>query len=258
DGLDHDGVGAAVDQALDRLAVGSAQLVEAGVAEAGIVDVRADRGGAAGRAEHADHEARPARGLLHLVAGLARQGRASLVELVDQVLEVVVGLADRGGVEGVGLDQVGAGLKVGAVDAFDDLGTGEQQQVVVALEVVAAARAVALVRGMVLAVVALGEALAAVVGLAKAMALDHRAHRAVDEQHAFAKAAIEQGDSVWMQTGKGAGHGRSQGFWAISEISSKCGGRRSRVTVSRLVTTSPDFSANRRSSLAVKPRLTWP
>src|SRR5690606_40756065 len=37
-------------QALDRLAVGRAQLVEAGVAEAGVVDVRADRGGAAGSA----------------------------------------------------------------------------------------------------------------------------------------------------------------------------------------------------------------
>jgi hypothetical protein len=39
DGLDHEGVGAAVDQALDGFAVGVAQLVEAGVAEARIVDV---------------------------------------------------------------------------------------------------------------------------------------------------------------------------------------------------------------------------
>jgi hypothetical protein len=52
DGLDHEDVGAAVDQALDGFAVGVAQLVEADVAEARIVHVRADRGGAAGGAEH--------------------------------------------------------------------------------------------------------------------------------------------------------------------------------------------------------------
>ncbi|KAG0923682.1 hypothetical protein G6F31_019409 [Rhizopus arrhizus] len=57
DGFDHQRVGATVDQALDRFAVGVAQFVEAGVAEAGIVDVGADGSGAACRADHPDDEA---------------------------------------------------------------------------------------------------------------------------------------------------------------------------------------------------------
>ena len=48
------------------------------------------------------------------IAGGARQPRAFAVQLVHQVLQVVVGLRDRGRVEGVGLDQVGAGFEVGA------------------------------------------------------------------------------------------------------------------------------------------------
>src|SRR3546814_10648444 len=79
------------------------QLVGAGVAEARGVDVGADRGGAAGRAEHADHEAGLAGRLLPGgIAAFAGDARAFRVEFVDQVLQVVVGLADRGGIEGVG------------------------------------------------------------------------------------------------------------------------------------------------------------
>mgnify|MGYP002652754737 CR=1 FL=1 len=47
------------------------------------------------------------------------------------------------------------------------------------------------------------------------------------------------------------------GLSAISEMTSKCGGRFSRVTVSRLVTSSPAFSAKRRSSLARSITETW-
>lgn len=47
-------------------------------------------------------------------------------------------------------------------------------------------------------------------------------------------------------------------FRAISEITSKCGGRFSRVTTSQTRTLSPAFSAYRRSSRGVKPRLTCP
>ena len=50
DGLDQQQVGAAVEQAVDLLAIGVAQLVEGDGAEAGIVDVGRDRGGAVGRA----------------------------------------------------------------------------------------------------------------------------------------------------------------------------------------------------------------
>ena len=59
-GLDHQHVGAAVDQAVGGFAIGHAQFVEGDRAEARAVHVGAQRGGAAGRAEHADDEARTA------------------------------------------------------------------------------------------------------------------------------------------------------------------------------------------------------
>src|SRR5204862_3333631 len=71
--------------------------------------------------------------------------------------------------EGVGLDDVGAGAQVGFVDRLDDLGPRQLEQVAVALEALR----------MVL------EALAAVVGLAELVALDHRAHRAVEDDDPF-------------------------------------------------------------------------
>jgi hypothetical protein len=51
------------------------------------------------------------------------------------VFETVVGLRHRRAVEGVGLDDVAAGLEVLVVDVTDDLGLGEHQQVIVAAQV---------------------------------------------------------------------------------------------------------------------------
>jgi len=50
----------------------------------------------------------------------------------------------------------------------------------------------------------------------------------------------------------------AHGFFAINEITSKCGGRFSRVTVSVLCSASPALSTNFFSSLSLKPRLAWP
>src|SRR5690606_33382372 len=170
-------------------------------------------------------------------AGLARQPRALAVELPGQLLHAVVGERDRGGVEGIGLDQVGAGVEVGGVDRRDDLRPGQRQQVVVAALVVAG----------------IGEALAAVVGLLQPVALDHGAHGAVEHQDAAGEGRFERGDAVGVEPGK-----RGHGLRPINEMTSKWGGRRSRVTVPADSTSSPAFSTKRRSSLAVKPRLAWP
>ena len=102
-------------------------------------------------------------------ARLAREPRAFAVELVDDRLEAVVGLGDRGGREGVGLDDVGAGAEIVQVDVADRVGLGQDEQVVVALEV--------------LAVVA--EALAAEVGLRQLERLDLGPHGAVEHQDAL-------------------------------------------------------------------------
>src|SRR5690606_29617501 len=110
------------------------------------------------------------------------------------------------------------------------------------------------VAGRLQAVETFGEAFAAVVGFLQAMALDHRAHCTVDHEDAFGERRFERGDAVGMQPGKGrhlhvllkgpAVAGGLHGFFAISEITSKCGGRFSRVTVSDVCTDSPALSAN--------------
>ncbi len=95
DGLDQQEVGAAVDQPLDLLGIGLAQLVEGDGAEAGIGHVGRDRGGAVGRPDRAGDEARAAVLALRDVGGRAREPRALEVELVGDARHAVVGLRDR-------------------------------------------------------------------------------------------------------------------------------------------------------------------
>ena len=101
---------------------------------------------------------------------VARRGRGA-VQLARQRLHAVVGQRDRGRVEGVGLDDVGAGREVLRVDVADQPRLREREQVVVAAQL---ARPVA-------------EARAAVVLLGKPRALDHGAHGAVQQQDALAQ-----------------------------------------------------------------------
>ena len=136
DGLDQQQVDAAVDQRGHRFGVGGHQLVEADVAKARIVDVGRDRGGAVGRTEHAGDEARLLRRFrCPGVGAFAGKPGSGKVDLAHPALQLVVGLRDARRVEGVGLDDVGAGFEKGVVDRAHDLGLGQREQVVVALEV---------------------------------------------------------------------------------------------------------------------------
>jgi hypothetical protein len=155
DGLDQEQIGAAFQQALGLFAVGVAQLIEADVAGTRVVHIGAD----AGRAR------RGAQG----TGGLARLAGGGHVQLAGDVAQAVVFLGDAGGTEGVGLDQVSAGSQVLVVDLADHIGPGELQQVVVALQILAV----------------VGKARAAKVGFAELVALDHGAHRAVDDDDAL-------------------------------------------------------------------------
>ena len=170
DRLDQDQVGAAVDEAAHLLGIGATEVVEAHRAEARVVDVRRDRGGAVGRPERAGDEARPAVLGRRPVERAADQPGPVEVQVVDAVLHAVVGLGDRGRGEGVGLDDVGAGDRVAIVDLLDRLRLGQDQQVVVALLRVAVDRAGAVP----------GE-----VVLAEPQPLDLRAHRPVEDQDAL-------------------------------------------------------------------------
>ena len=167
--LDHQNVGAAVDQPAHGFGIGLHQLVKIDVSETGIVDVRRNRRRAVGRTQRAGNKARLCRVFRFIVVRRrARNFRRLDVQLIDQILHVVIRHGDRGRIEGVGLDDVGAGSEILFVDFADDLRLGQRQQIVVALHIV----------GEVF------EALAAIRRLVQIVVLDHRAHRAVENQDA--------------------------------------------------------------------------
>ncbi len=173
-GFDEQDVGAAFNQSLDRFQVIVDQRFKGNVAEAGVIDVGRDRGGAAGWPRHAGNEARLGRiGRGEFVAQQAGEASAFEIQLMNQRFQLVVGLRHGGRVEGAGFENIGPGFKVGAVDAADDRRLGQHQQVVVALQVMRM----------------LGQARAAIVGFLQAVALDHGAHRAVENEQAL----FEQG-----------------------------------------------------------------
>ncbi len=176
DGLDQDQVGAALDQAAGGLGVVLHQLVEGDVAVAGVVDVRGDRTGAAGRAEHAGDEAWLVRGFQGLGVGhLAGDTRALDVELVNQRFHAVVGLGYLRGVERVGLEDIGAGVQVGFLDRGDHIGAAEQQKIVVAFDIAWP----------------IGKARATIVVFLEAVTLDHSTHAAVEDQDALFECVLE-------------------------------------------------------------------
>ncbi len=134
-----------------------------------IVDVRGNRQRAVRRPHRAGNEARAIRRLgVPLVAGGPRQARAFQVQFIRQRFERVVRLHDRRAAERVGLDDVGAGCEILMVDLADHVGPRQDQQVVVPLHIL----------GVIL------QPLAAEIRLGQRVALDHRAHRAVEEEDA--------------------------------------------------------------------------
>src|SRR5262249_23543333 len=154
----------------------------------------------------------------------------------DDGLQAVVGLRDRGAAEAVRLDDVAARLEVRLVDAPDDVGARQHEELVVALHVV----------GVV------AEALAAVVGLAEPVALDHRAHRAVEYEDAAREQLVES------RAGVGNGHGRllHDGLRANPLMTLKCGWRRSRDVTSHRSTSSPALRTRAPDSTGGNPG--WP
>ena len=103
---------------------------------------------------------------------------AVLARIVDEELA----LGDAGGAEGVGLDDVGAGLEKAAMDVADHLRLGEREEVAVVEQVL----------GRVL------EALAADVGFRHAVGADGGAHGAVDDGDAVFEDGFEGSGSVML------------------------------------------------------------
>ena len=94
------------------------------------------------------------------------------------------------------------------MDRPDDVGPGQREQVVVAFLVVrlaTATGAVGMAFGGEQGVVALREAFAAVIGFLQVVALDHRAHRAIDDEDALCKRVFQRGDPGGVEPGQGFG-----------------------------------------------------
>ena len=200
DGFDHQHIDAPFGQCPRLLQIGVDQLLKGHVALAGIVHVRADAGRAVGRANGAHHEP----GTLRRgdrVGRLACQARRRHVHLVAERLHVVVGHRDLLRVEGVGLDQIGARLEIGAVDVTNQIGLGQHQQVVVALQIVRP----------------VGKPLAAIVGLAELVALNHGAHGAVEHEDAALQRGVKFG-VAGMQF-HGSPDQNSRAFYPLIRIS---------------------------------------
>ena len=176
DGLDEDGVGAAVHQAARRLGIVGHQLVEADVARRRVVHVGRDGRGLVGRAEHAGDEARLVR-CGEFIASLARQFCPGFVEFVVERFHAVRFQRGRVRAEGVGLDDVRARRQIFAMDGLDDFRLGDHQQVVVAFEVA----------------MPIGKTCAAIVGLGQLVALHHGAHRAIEDEDALLEKLLEKG-----------------------------------------------------------------
>ena len=174
DGLDEQRIDPTLQQGCHLLAVGIGQVVEGQGTVSGIAHIGAHGASLVGRTYGAGHEA----GLLGRREGigcLTGQTGGGQVDIAHAMLHMVVGLADARGVERIGFDDVGTGSQILAVDVRHDVGTGEAQQVVVALQL----------SGYIL------ENLAAKIGFSQVVLLYHGAHRTVQNQDAPAHQLLQ-------------------------------------------------------------------
>ena len=199
DGFDQQQVHTPVEQGLDLLAVRLAKMIEAHGTEAGIVHLRREACGDGHRPDSAGHEAGLAGFIRDLVRCLPRELRRGEVHLHGNFTKELVGddlfeeglvfaargvsvekevmLADGRGRERVRLDEVRASQQVMPVDVGDDLWTCELEQLVVALEWLA---------------LPVCEARPAEIRLSELALLNHRAHRAVEDDDALTQQSGEQ------------------------------------------------------------------
>ena len=181
DRFDQQNVGTTIQQAARGLGIRSYQLGVRHVARRWIVDLWRQRCGAIGGPEHAGHVARTRRlTRLEQIGDIPRQSRAFDVQLVSQRLHAVIGHRDRGRVERIGLENVGAGKQIRGVNGTDQFRPRECEQVVVTAQI---ARPVS-------------EPRATIRGLIEALALNHGAHRTVEEQDALRQQLPKQCETL--------------------------------------------------------------
>ena len=90
--------------------------------------------------------------------------------VIGQILHMVIGQRDALRVERIRFDDIGVRAEILAVDFLDDRGLRQNEQIVIALDVLRV----------------ILKAFAAIVTFAELVFLDHRAHGTVDDQNALA------------------------------------------------------------------------
>ena len=70
------------------------------------------------------------------VARGAGDSGPGVVQLIDNLFELVIRLGQTCGIKRVGLDDVGTSRQILLVNPLDDVRAGEQQQIVIALQIV--------------------------------------------------------------------------------------------------------------------------
>ena len=156
-----------------------AEVVERHGPEAGVRHVGRDRRRPVRRSDGAGDEPPPPVFAFGHQRGFAGDRRAGAVEVVGELAHAVVGLRDRGRRERVRRHDVGTGSEVGVVDAADRVRLGDVEQVVVAVD-----GAVPRVE--------LGPAVGVLV---EPEALDHGAHRAVEDEDPLRRSLAQRADA---------------------------------------------------------------
>ncbi len=164
-------------QSLRLFVVSIDHLIEGDAAVTGVLDINTHRQRPIRWPDAAGNKAWLIRlAARQVVGGPAGDLGSRFVDCEDVVCQVIVRQADARGVEGVRLDEVGAGFQIGAVNLLDDTRLRQAEQIVAAAQVL----------GM------RAEALAAKVGLAQPIGLDHGAHRPVQDEDAPLEQFFEQ------------------------------------------------------------------
>mmetsp|Transcript_656 Transcript_656/g.1781 ORF Transcript_656/g.1781 Transcript_656/m.1781 type:complete len:563 (+) Transcript_656:3249-4937(+) len=198
DGLHEEDVHTAIVQSSRLLIVRGRNLVKRAAAQGRVLHrgrhTQSLVGGANGACDKLGTRLRVLR---HVLCGTLLSQLGSME--VDRIhlilgLKLIVSLADCGAVEGVGLNDVSARLKVGSVDLCNDVWPCEHKNVVVAFQLMA----VVLV------------ALATEILLLELVALDHGAHGAVNVRNALGEQRLQStkrlGASQRLLVGRVSGH----------------------------------------------------
>ena len=170
DRLNQDGINAALDQAARRIAIGFGKTIKVGIAFARIINIGRDRGGPVGRPDGTGNKARLVCARRR-ISTIARQLCPLNIQLISEIFHRVIALGNGRCGECIGLNDICTRLKIGAVHVLDDLRARQNENVIIAPDVLGP----------------ISEPRTAIARLVQLIALDERPRCPVQHQNALAK-----------------------------------------------------------------------